>query len=123
MKHIENAVQKGKIIGFFAGNQSSDPEFDKRKFSFEERKAKALKYLEYNLALYLILADENVYFQYADSFNRNVSVWKIDAQEYKNRLGRPLGKRVKEDDVYKREFEHASVTINLREREADILWN
>ena len=42
--------------------------------------------------------------------------------EFDRQLGEPAGAMVKEDWTLSREFEHASVWVNLETREADIKW-
>lgn len=121
IEKTREAAKKGKIIGFYAGG-ASDPIYDSNRYSLEERKEKLARHFEYNLALYLILAEEGVYFEYNDGFRSDVHVWNVEYPEYSYKLGAPNGNAVKRGNVYRREFAHASVVLDIEKREADIVW-
>ena len=121
IKKTRTAAKNGKMIGFYAGG-AFDPAYDPGQFSFEERKRKLREHFEYNLALYLILAEEGVYFEYNDGFRSNTHVWNAEYPEYARRLGKPAGPASKQGHVYQREFAHASVSLDIEKRSAAIIW-
>ena len=122
MSNVRDAVGRGKIVGINLGSQSEDPAYDPDIYSFDERQVTLKKHFEYHLVLYLILADQNVYFQYTDGFNRDNAVWQTDFSEYQHKLGAPVGALLRSGYLFQRNFEHASVRINVQSREAVINW-
>jgi hypothetical protein len=122
IRKVRKSAKSGKIIGYYAGG-SLDPIYNKKTYSYEERKKKLARHFEYNLALYLILAEEGVYFEYNDGFRNETSVWKIGYPEYSYKLGAPKGQATKQGYVYRREFAHASIVLNIEKREAEIVWS
>ena len=121
ISRIQDAARVGKVIGFYAGG-IWDPTYDPKQYSFEERKQKLAKHLEYNLALYLIVAEKHVYVEYNDGFRADYHVWKAEFPEYYFKLGPPNGRAKKRGNVYTREFAHASVVLDIKKRKADITW-
>ncbi len=91
---IRDAARNGKVVGFYAGG-AADPFYDSVKYSLEERKRKLTQHFEYNLALYLILAERNVYFEYNDGFRTDVHAWNVEYPEYSYKLGAPKGDAVR----------------------------
>lgn len=121
IEKTRRASRRGKVIGYYAGG-ALDPIYDSRKYSYEERKKKLAQHFEYNLALYLILAEKGVYFEYNDGFRNDSDVWNVEYPEYSYKLGAPKGTAIKRGYVYRRELAHASVMLNIEKKEADIVW-
>jgi len=80
---------------------------------------------EYNLAKFLIAAGENTYFAYGwsygvlDAAKGGNFIWY---PEYDKRLGPPKGDYVKNGNIFTREFEYASVYLDLNKDEGKITW-
>ena len=123
ISNVQDAVTRDKIVGFYLGSQGEDPAYDMDKYSFSQRETTLAKYFEYNLALYLILAQNNVFFEYTDGFNRDNAVWRSAFPEYQNKLGSPKGSFSLTNNVYTREFENAFVELNIEDRTSTIKWN
>jgi hypothetical protein len=76
------------------------------------------------LAAFLIGAQPNCYFQYGWGWELRTGPL-ADYPEFKKPLGKPLGDFTRPEPggrIFKREFEHASVWLNLDTREGKIDW-
>jgi hypothetical protein len=69
----------------------------------------------------LIAAQENCYFSYSWGW-REQHGSLVDYPEFHKPLGKPKGKAKKENWVYTRTYEHASVWVDLAQRRAKIDW-
>lgn len=81
--------------------------------------------LEYCLALFLICAEKYSYFLPHDGYDVNdshSSVWLTRFPEYDNPLGPPKGPAFQDGTTYTREFEHASVFLDIEKSEAKMTW-
>lgn len=81
--------------------------------------------LRYKLAIFLICAEKYSYFLAHDGYSVNNDdsyTWLKLFPEYKKPLGPPKGVAKKEGNVYTREFEHASVWLDIEKNEAEIIW-
>lgn len=78
----------------------------------------------YKLAMFLICAGERSYWGY--QFSRNAATdpgqWDPDFPEYRRPLGPPRGPASRNGFAYTREFQHASVKLDLVKREGQIHW-
>jgi hypothetical protein len=124
---IQTAARQGKIIAFtmetgkyadtdmdMAGSQSKSKEFS----GLKER-------LTYALALFLICAEPHSYFMLSDGYgvdNGRSDLWMQEIPEYNFPLGAPQGTAVQDGYVYRREFAHASVAVDIKKEAADISW-
>lgn len=81
--------------------------------------------LDYCLALFLVCAEKYSYFLPHDGYNVNKngsSIWLSRFPEYEKRLGPPKGLAVQDGYTYTREFEYASVFLDIEKEEAKITW-
>ena len=81
--------------------------------------------LEYCLALFLICAEKYSYVYPHDGYdvnNNRSAVWLKRFPEYDNLLGPPKGPATQEGYTYTREFEYASVFLDIENEEAKITW-
>ena len=81
--------------------------------------------LEYCLALFLICAEKYSYVYPHDGYdvnNNRSAVWLKRFSEYDRPLGPPKGPAKREGYTYTREFEHASVFLDIEMEEAKITW-
>ena len=81
--------------------------------------------LQYKLAIFLVCAEKYSYFLAHDGYSVNGDdsyVWLKTFPEYKKPLGPPKGPAKKDGYVYTREFEHASVWLDIKNEEAKITW-
>jgi hypothetical protein len=79
---------------------------------------------EYKLAMFLICAGDRSYWGYQSSRNaaHDRRLWDPDFPEYHKPLGPPKGPAVRNGFAYRREFQHARVTLDLVQRKGRIVW-
>jgi len=122
-KMANKAAKAGKIV-LYKGWPDHDINWLNKEFMAKpaaEKEAFARKMITYPLACYLIGARENSYFSYGWGYKIEDGQL-IDYPEYGNMLGAPKGKAVSNGWKFKREFEHAKVSVNLEKREGKIQW-
>jgi hypothetical protein len=83
------------------------------------------KNLQYKLAIFLICAERYSYFQYQGAYKatKDFQAWAPDFPEFSKPLGPPKGPAVRNGFTYTRDFEYASVWLDLRKRQGRITWN
>lgn len=119
------AADEGKIVLYKAwpdhGANFTNEGFMKQ--SSAELEAFARKKIAFPLACFLIGAQRHAYFCYGWGYNA-ADGQLVEYPEYRRRLGPPKGSasRVEQSWVFTREFEHASVKVDLEKREANITW-
>ena len=75
------------------------------------------KHQLFSLASYLLVANKNAYFRYADSDNyREISLY----ENYALDLGTPLGPRYKDGTFWRRDFTNGSVLVDPKTNSAEI---
>lgn len=123
---IQSAAQDGKIIAFTMGLGVSNvtahgiDESRKHADSFESIRER----FNYSMALFLICAEKHSYFMASDGYvaNKRNLMWMKEIPEYSYALGSPKAAAEKKGYVYTREFEHASVTVDLTTERGTIDW-
>ncbi len=81
--------------------------------------------LEYCLALFLICAEKYSYVYPHDGYdvnNNRSAVWLTRFAEYDRPLGPPKGPANQDGHTYTREFQYASVFLDIEKEEAKITW-
>ncbi|BCX49619.1 hypothetical protein HAHE_35270 [Haloferula helveola] len=97
---------------------------DGKKLTDSEYQQLARQRLPYYLAAFLAGACEYSYFQYGWGWGLETGPL-MDYPEMKKPLGKPLGERRRPDPhswVFLREFEHASVRVDLEKKEGSVTW-
>ena len=125
MKKLSHA---GKIAVWRIGVEQENPEIAQSRGESGSvdaaYEALSKKRIGFYLAAFLMGAQENCYFQYGWG-------WKLRTgplagyPEFKKPLGKPLGDFARPDPggwIFKREFEHASVWLDLDAREGKVEW-
>jgi hypothetical protein len=120
---INTASSMGKTVVVKAW---PDPTFnwtnkEKMRIPSNELADEARKKIIFSLACFLIAAQENCYFSYSWGW-REQHGSLVDYPEFHKPLGKPKGKAKKENWVYTRTYEHASVWVDLAQRRAKIDW-
>ncbi|TCS43295.1 putative glycoside hydrolase [Reinekea marinisedimentorum] len=120
---MREAAAQGKFINF----QTSPENFtdDEMPDSYEDRAAFMEEHVDFPLAVYLIAAEEGVFFSYQDGVNAadEDSVWDTSYMDVFNRsLGEPLGAPVRDGYIYTRSFEYVDVWVDLETFEAELTW-
>jgi len=88
-----------------------------------EKKIKlARQRITFPLAAFLIAAQEHSYFNYTWGYRAEHGAFEW-YPEFDRRLGPPRGDAVRDGYEYRREFEHASVHINIETKQAEIDWH
>ena len=124
---VQRAARDGKIICMSIGLGKAaltELKIDDRR----EKLAKGANIqprLDYCLALFLVCAEEYSYFLPHDGYSVNKkdsSVWLSRFPEYDKRLGPPKAPAVQDGHTYNREFDSASVFLDIEKEEAQITW-
>lgn len=118
---MSKAAKQGKIVLFKAwpGFHQKDKELMKRPHA--ELVKMAQDYITFPLASFLIAAGPNCYFQYTWGWDANYGTFDW-YPEFDKPLGPPKGDAKRDGMKYTREFEHASVFVDLATKTAKIDW-
>ena len=122
LKVMSQAAKQGKVVIFKAW-----PSFTWRIDSETMRQppegqhAVAKRDLVFPLACFLVAAEANCYFCYTWGWASQYGTF-MQYPEFEKPLGAPKGNARRDGWAFRREFEHASVFVNLETREADIRW-
>lgn len=92
-----------------------------RQRSEDELHALAKDAIGFPLAAFLITAGERSYFNYTWGYRADHGAYRW-YDEFDQKLGRPLAPPVKNGPVYTRSFQHAEVTLDIREKRGVIDW-
>lgn len=117
------AAKAGKIV-VYKGWPDQDINWLNKEFmalDAAEKERIAREKLVYPLACFLIGAQENAYFCYGWGYNIKDGQL-IEYPEYSKKLGAPKGEASRDGWVFKRDFAHAKVTVDLEKRDAKIEW-
>ncbi len=121
---ISDTAKSGKIVcvkawtGFL---HWTDKDKDMAKKPHAELLQLARERITFQLACFLAGAERNCYFFYSWGWAENEGVFDW-YPELDKPLGPPLGPAVRTGWVFKREFAHASVSVNLENKTAQIDW-
>jgi hypothetical protein len=118
---MRKAARDGKIICFKAwpGFSMKDQEMMKR--PHEELAKLAREQITFPLACYLVAAGRYSYFQYTWGWEGNCGTFDW-YPEFDKPLGEPQGEARRDGWTYAREFEHASVSVDLEKKTGKIDW-
>ena len=124
---IQTAARNGKIIAFTMGTgKYADTDMD---MEVSHAKTKGFSSLKerfiYALAVFLICAEPHSYFMLSDGYgvdNGQSELWMKDIPEFGYPLGPPKAPASRAGYVYHREFMHASVTVDIEQESAEIIW-
>lgn len=124
---VQSAARSGKIIAFTMTKGSyTDTDMDMEPSQSSSKEfASPVNRFTYALALFLICAERHSYFMFNDGYgvdNGRSMIWMKDIPEYRYPLGAPKGEATQEGYVYQREFQHASVTVDIKRETAEIIW-
>lgn len=122
IEEMHKVAQSGKIVvfkGWPGFTWWSDPELLKR--PHEELHRIASRRITFPLACFLVAAERNSYFCYTWGWlgEHGTFDWY---PEFDKTLGPPKGKAERDGWTYRREFEHATVFVNLEQKTAKIDW-
>ena len=125
MQLAREAILKGKIVNFMGGGATTTM----APTVAEENEANMRSYLretvQFPLAVFLIIADKNAYFNFKESVDTEDEDWRWDRsflEELNRPLGLPLGDPVKRGYEYSRSYEKVDVWVNVETTEAKLTW-
>ena len=130
-KQLEQISRAGKISVYRMRPDLRDTKFanasynDKYIWQHKEIGEKSKQLFTFPLACFLIGAQPHSYFCYNWGWGLTTGPL-VDYPEFKRPLGNPKGNRVRksaEGWIFTREFEHASVWLDLDKRQAKIDWH
>lgn len=119
----DRAAKAGKIV-LYKGWPDHNINWLNKEFmgrSAAEKEALARTMITYPLACYLIGARENSWFSYGWGYNINDGQL-IEYAEYDRKLGAPKAEASRDKWVFRRDFKHARVRVDLEKREGGIQW-
>ncbi len=121
---IERMTRAGKdgkivILKAFPGFLWIDKE--DMKMPLSQKRTLARQRITFPLAAFLIAAQEHSYFNYTWGYRADHGAFEW-YPEFDHKLGPPKGDAVRDGYEYRREFEHASVYINIESKQAEIDW-
>jgi hypothetical protein len=121
---MREALQKGKMI-----NLQTNPSYstDEDEPTDENELITYVKEnVNFPLAVFLIIAEENAYFSYTTGVNALSSssdLWDTSfIDEFQYFLGEPLGDPVKNGYIYERSFENLDLWVNIETKETVFNW-
>ena len=121
---IGQAARQGKIVMVkgFPGNLTWMPSARYDDLSDVEKMKLARERITFPLAAFLVAAEEYCYFGYSWGYLASEG-WLQWYPEFDQPLGPPKGAATRIGWVYTREFEHASVWVDLEHEDARIDWH
>lgn len=121
IREMEKAGKAGKIVVFktWPGFAWIDKEAMQK--PLDEKRKIARENIEFPLAAFLIGAQENCYFIYNWGYRMEMGCLEW-YPELDRKLGKPLSDAEQKGWTLSRDFEHASVWVNLETKEAKINW-
>ena len=126
MAAFQKAAQGGKLIAFtcHVGENLQDADEADRSSSIDNKKPlNQNERATYLIAMFLVCAEKYSYFQLHDGYDALKSeTWMKRLPEYDRPLGKPKGPAIRKGYTYTREFEHASVQLDIEKETAEILW-
>ena len=130
----QKAARQGKIIAMTMGigeNSVSDG-VDELHTKLDDLSQIPQDDLQFKLALFLVCAEKYSYLFLNDGYcvdtrGKNKvcqsGLWLKSLPEYKKRLGAPKGPAEQQGYIYTREFEHASVWLDVENNKGKVTWN
>jgi len=119
---MSTAAKRGEIVVFKAWpgfTWWSDEEIMKKPHA--DQYAMAVKNLEFPLACFLIGAEQYCYFCYTWGWLPEYGTFDW-YPEFDKPLGEPKGDAIQKGWIFRREFEHASVYVDVEKRKGKIDW-
>jgi hypothetical protein len=127
---FQEAARQGHVIAFTAGLGEEGPEqgtanearTDEIRTGLKNEPVSDLRF-QYLLAIFLVCAEKYSYFCAHDGYDaKHSKLWMVPRPEFERPLGAPKGKAVRTGYTYTREFEHASVFLDIEQKTARINW-
>lgn len=128
----QKAARQGKLIAFTLnlGQATMSDDIDEVHGHLKNFESIDQDRVDFCIALFLVIAEKHSYLCLHDGYDINPrgrkptsnALWLKTLPEYRKKLGKPKGPATKQGYQYSREFEHASVELNVESGKADIQW-
>lgn len=128
----QTAARQGKIIALTLnlGQATMSDKIDEVHGHLKDFESIDQDRVNYCIAMFLVIAEKHSYLCLHDGYDVNPrgrkptsnALWLKTLPEYHKKLGTPKGPATKNGYHYTREFEHASVELNVESGKADIQW-
>lgn len=127
---FQEAARQGAVIAFTAGmgeesgdaGKANEARTDEIRTALKKEDASDRRF-QYLLVLFLICAEKHSYFCAHDGYDvKSSTQWRRPRPEFERPLGAPKGPAVRAGYTYTREFEHASVFVDVEQKNARINW-
>ena len=128
----QTAARQGKIIALTlnVGKASMSDGIDEVGGREKNHESIDQARVDFCIALFLVIAERHSYLSIHDGYDVNPkgrkgvanALWLKRLPEYDKQLGKPKGPATKLGYRYTREFEHASVELDIESGKADIQW-
>ena len=128
----QTAARQGKIIAFTlnVGQTTMSDNIDEVHGHLKGIENIDQDRVNFCIALFLVIAEKHSYLCLHDGYDVNPrgrkptsnALWLKPLPEYQKKLGKPKGPAIKNGYHYSREFEHASVELDIEAGKADITW-
>ena len=133
IRDFQKAARQGSIIAYTCGLGGNQQDADETPRSAARnnnpvsnpvrRGGDVKSRFNYQLAIFLICAEKYSYFDLKDGYDAKTSkTWMTHPADYDRPLGPPKGPAVRNGYTYTREFEYASVFLDIEQEEAKITW-
>ncbi|MFT5301124.1 MAG: acetyl esterase/lipase [Mariniblastus sp.] len=129
---VQQAAAQGKIIALTLNiaKSSLGDGVDEQKGELNDFASVSQERLDYSIALFLIMAERYSYLNIHDGYDVNPQgqhgnaskLWLKSFPEYKKRLGPPQSPAERQGYHYTREFEHASVWLDIEAGMGRVTW-
>jgi acetyl esterase/lipase len=113
--------KQGKMVVFKGWPGFAWVDRQEMRAPLETKRKIAKENITFPLAAFLVGAQENCYFIYNWGYRMEMGCLEW-YPEFDRPLGEPLGDMVRDGWTLRRQFKHASVSVNLETKEADIQW-
>ncbi len=129
IRDFQNAAQAGYIVAYTGKLGRNLQDADEAKRSAKDRSELSQSYqdkqslFDYQLGIYLVCAEKYSYFYLKDGYDaKRSNTWLTRRADYDRPLGPPKGPAVREGYTYTREFDHASVKLDIENETASVVW-
>ena len=129
---VQKAATQGKIIALTLGigESSLGNGIDETRGKQKQKSSINQERIDYCIALFLVMAERYSYLNIHDGYDvnptrgggNNSQLWLRDFPEFKKPLGPPKGPAVRQGYQYTREFEHASVWLDIEAGKGKVTW-
>jgi hypothetical protein len=121
MDAIREAGKMGKVVIVKAWPHFNWLDKEMMDKPYDELEKLSREQISFPLAAFLAAAGEYAYFCYTWGYRENMGTFSW-YPEFDKPLGKPKGESNRNGWIYTREFEHASVWVDLEKREGRITW-